>query len=49
VYGVRHELIAGILYELGYGGIYRDDYIAVFKGSKTTGEKASWLGTFHRE
>ncbi len=31
---------------LVYDGIYRDDGIAVFKGSKTTSEVASWLGTF---
>jgi hypothetical protein len=35
-----------MLDELKYEGIYRDDSIAVFKGSKTTGEVASWLGTF---
>ncbi len=35
-----------ILNELKYEGIYRDDGIEVFKGSKTTGKVASWLGTF---
>jgi hypothetical protein len=28
-----------------YDGIYRDDGIAVLKGSKTTGELANWLST----
>jgi hypothetical protein len=32
-----------ILDDLIYDGIYRDDGIAVFKGSKTTGEIASEL------
>jgi hypothetical protein len=35
-----------ILDELVYDGIYRDNGIAVFKGSKTTSKIASWLGTF---
>jgi hypothetical protein len=35
-----------ILDDLIYDGIYRDDGIAVFKGSKTTGEIANWLSTF---
>jgi hypothetical protein len=35
-----------ILDELAYEGIYRDNGIAVFKGSKTTGKVASWLGIF---
>jgi hypothetical protein len=35
-----------ILDKLEYEGIYRDDGIVVFKGSKTTGKVASWLGTF---
>jgi hypothetical protein len=35
-----------ILDNLIYDGIYRDDGIAVFKGSKTTGEIANWLNTF---
>jgi hypothetical protein len=35
-----------ILDELEYEGIYQDDGIAVFKGCKTTGKVASWLGTF---
>jgi hypothetical protein len=35
-----------MLDELKYEGIYKDDGIAVFKGSKTTGKVASWLGNF---
>jgi hypothetical protein len=35
-----------ILDELIYEGIYRDDGIAVFKGSVTTGKVAKWLGMF---
>jgi hypothetical protein len=35
-----------ILNELIYEGIYRDDSIAVLKGSVTTGEVAKWLGIF---
>jgi hypothetical protein len=35
-----------ILDDLIYEGIYRDDGIAVLKGSVTTGEVAKWLGIF---
>jgi hypothetical protein len=35
-----------ILDKLIYEGIYRDNGIAVFKGSVTTGEVAKWLGIF---
>jgi hypothetical protein len=35
-----------ILEDLIYDGIYRDDGIAVFKGSKTTGKIANWLSIF---
>jgi hypothetical protein len=35
-----------ILHEHIYEGIYRDDGIAVFKGSVTTGKVAKWLGIF---
>jgi hypothetical protein len=38
-----------ILDELIYEGIYRDDGIAVFKGSVTTGKVAKWLGVFKQE
>jgi hypothetical protein len=35
-----------ILDDLVYEGIYRDDGIAVFKGSKTSGKIANWLSIF---
>jgi hypothetical protein len=35
-----------ILDDLVYDGICRDNGIAVFKGSKTTGEIANWLSIF---
>ena len=38
-----------ILDELAYEGIYRDNGIAVFKGSKTTGKVQVGLAFFKKE
>jgi hypothetical protein len=40
------DISRDILDNLIYDGIYKDDRIAVFTGSKTTGKIVNWLNTF---